>query len=250
MKHKLLLVPFVLALAGAGCGGGSTPEATGSNPAPAVAPVAVSSNCTNPYYPFKVGSKISYKTKSGSTSSTYSVEVQQAATADAFKLAYLFESEAGSMPVAQEFTCESGVIRAKGQLDMPSVAGGASISYTTNSVDGPFLPSDMNVGTKWDTTYNVTMHTTNPVLAKMMDGKNQSTHIKSEVIGEESVTVPAGTYTALKVKMNVEIKSDISKQPMGTTSEMWFVKGIGMVKSISGTGATKSVTEASVVSGF
>lgn len=211
---------------------------------------ANSGNCTNPYYPFKVGSKIVYKTTHGTTNSNYTMEVQPADNADTHKLVYTFTVRGQSFPITQEFVCDRDGIRAKGMLDLASALGGANFSFETNSVDGPFMPADMSVGTKWETTYNVTLHTTNAAMARMMEGKHQTTHIASEVVGEESITVAAGTYRALKVKMQIDITSEILPNPIRTTTETWFVRNIGMVKSISTSNGQTTTSEATSVSGF
>ena len=168
MKHKLLVVPMILALAGAGCGGSGSTSTGPSGMAGSGAAPANSGNCTNPYYPFKVGSKIVYKTTYGTTNSNYTMEVQPADNADTHKLVYTFTVRGQSFPITQEFVCDRDGIRAKGMLDLASALGGANFSFETNSVDGPFMPADMSVGTKWETTYNVTLHTTNAAMARMM----------------------------------------------------------------------------------
>jgi hypothetical protein len=253
MKSKLIIAPLlILTLAGAGCGGAapSASNAPGSpdNGTPGSNTTATG-GCNNPYYPFKVGSKITYKTVSPGLNSTYSMEVQPASDPDTHKLAYTFNVQGRSTVISQEFTCDSSGIHAKGQLDLSSAMGG-QISYQTDSVNGPFLPPDMSVGQTWQTTYNVTLHTTNPTMARILEGKHQSTQIKNTVEDEEDVTVPAGTYHALKVKMEITINTQLTPTPITTTTETWFVKGIGMVKSMSSSNGIQSTTEATEVSGF
>jgi hypothetical protein len=59
------------------------------------------------------------------------------------------------------------------------------------------------------------------------------------VMGTEEVTVPAGTYTALKVKSHMTMESADLPVPMNTAVDSieYWVKGVGMVKSV-GEGAT------------
>jgi hypothetical protein len=258
IKQKLLVIPLVLALAGAGCSnsGATTPTTPTSPSAPSAIPGSTAPSnsamggCTNPYYPFKVGSKITYKSTSPSTSSSYTVEVQPGSTSDAHKLLYTITANGKDYPIAQEFTCDGSGIRANGQLELGAAMGGMQVTYTTDSVNGPFMPSVMTVGTNWDTTYNVTIHTTNAALAPRIDGKQQSTHITNTVESEEDVTVPAGTYHAIKVKMDITINSALIPTPVHTTTETWFAKDIGMVKSVSSGSGMETTTEATAVSGF
>ncbi|HVM90982.1 MAG TPA: hypothetical protein VMU11_03750 [Verrucomicrobiae bacterium] len=258
MKHKLFIAPLlILTLAGAGCGGAapSGSDTTGSSPSGssdnsmAGSGAAMAGGCSNPYYPFKPGSKITYQTSGGGLNSTYSMEVLDSGNADTHKLSYTFNVNGHSNSITQEFACDNGGIHAKGQLDLSSAMGG-QFSYQTDSVDGPFLPSDMSVGQQWTTTYKVTLHTSNATMARIIEGKHQTTTVSSKVVGEEDVTVPAGTYHALKVQMDITINTEITPNPIHTTTVTWFVKNIGMVKSISTTNGSESTTEATEVSGF
>lgn len=57
---------------------------------------------------------------------------------------------------------------------------------------------------------------------------------KYEHQGEEEVTVPAGTYKAVKVRKSYTLAGD----PCTTTT--WYVKGVGLVKMEMDTGGAKS----------
>ena len=258
MKHKLLIAPLlILTLAGAGCGAsapsdsgsvGATPTGS-SDHGMAGSGAAMGGGCTNPYYPFKVGGKITYKTSSTNFNSTYSMEVLPAANADTHKLAYTFTVRGTTSTINQEFTCDGTGIVAKGQLDLSSAMGG-QFTYETDSVDGPFLPADMHVGQEWTNTFKVTLHTNNATMARLIEGKHQTTTISSKVVGEEDVTTPAGTYHALKVQQDITINTEITPNSIHTTTNVWFVKNIGMVKSVSNSAGAETTTEATEVSGF
>lgn len=59
----------------------------------------------------------------------------------------------------------------------------------------------------------------------------------NEVSGPESVTVPAGTFQAMKVMTKVV------QGGAPVTKTYWYAGGVGMVKSMTDTGAVKSTTE-------
>lgn len=48
-----------------------------------------------------------------------------------------------------------------------------------------------------------------------------------KVVGEETITVPAGTFDCVVVTENTDTKMLISKK---TTSKLWYAKGVGLVK--------------------
>ena len=59
----------------------------------------------------------------------------------------------------------------------------------------------------------------------------------NEVSGPETVTVPAGTFQAMKVMTKVV------QGGAPVTKNYWYAGGIGMVKSMTDTGSVKSTTE-------
>ena len=63
----------------------------------------------------------------------------------------------------------------------------------------------------------------------------------SEIVGFETVTVPAGTYTALQIRRSLSLKA--LDQSISTTSTFWFAKTIGIVKEVSSISGTEVSTE-------
>ncbi len=66
--------------------------------------------------------------------------------------------------------------------------------------------------------------------------------ITNRVVGREQVTVPAGTYDALKVESTMAIKMSVRVGQMTVPANRnvrntnWFAENVGMVKSISAPG--------------
>ncbi|HEX3086945.1 MAG TPA: hypothetical protein VHP99_20565, partial [Pyrinomonadaceae bacterium] len=59
----------------------------------------------------------------------------------------------------------------------------------------------------------------------------------NEVTGPETVTVPAGRFEAMKVTTKVV------QGGAPVTKTYWYAPGVGLVKSMTDTGAVKSTTE-------
>ena len=73
-----------------------------------------------------------------------------------------------------------------------------------------------------------------------------------EALSEESVTVPAGTFTAMKVKTDIALDVQITFQgnTIPSTSDfhmlIWWAPGVGLVKTetnaeLSGTGYSETI---------
>jgi hypothetical protein len=118
---------------------------------------------------------------------------------------------------------------------------GAGAKIDTLKSSGISYPSESrwNTGEKWTTDYDIKETIKNPdgksgdVVA---DGKvNQN----GEILGAEEVTVPAGKFQTMKVKVKtvLDLKVNVSGMTVPTKTNVettsWFAKDVGMVKSIS-----------------
>lgn len=254
------LLPSVLAaciLLGAGCSATPNPAPTPSpeQPASPSAPQdqarAQASNCDHPYYPLKLGTKTSYKTSAAGHASTFQWEVREA-TNDHATLHYTFDR---GMQMDSELSCGDDGLLAKTYLDLGSVMAGGDVQAKTLSSSGNFLPRDLAVGTTWTSTYEVEVKNTNPQAAQLgMATNHMNLTTENKVISEEQVTVPAGTFTALKVEsknaMKMKLGANMPEVNTAYTTYSYFVRGKGLVKSeisdsqlgTSGMEATEIVT--------
>jgi hypothetical protein len=250
MKKHLLSTLSLLVLFGVGCSGAVEPPAPAPAPSPEapVSPTRGASGCSHPYYPLNVGHEIAYRMTMGADASDLTVKVIPSEEAGFHKLQYTFQVRGTATPMFQEFTCAGGSLRARGQIDFSSVMAGSPFTFETESAEGEYLPADLTVGKKWETTFKSVMHTENPTMKAMVDGKRQTTTIKNEVVAEESVTVPAGTYPALKVKQDVTVVSEMMPtRPITASSYVWFVRDVGFVKTESLGGGSRTTMEATRV---
>ncbi len=216
------------ALLGAGClsGPDAAPGAGTSSGSGSVA------GCSNEYYPLTSGRSITYSTTPvGGRETTITFKFLESATAD-IKIEQSFSSERGPLTITTEADCVNGAIVSKGYADFGSAISGLNIRTETESVDGVFMPARLAVGTEWTTTYRMILHTDDARFRAMMDGKRQTATVTSKVIGEESITVPAGTFRALKVEQQTTVNSEmLGGQEISVPGTLWLVKDTGMVKS-------------------
>ena len=283
MRKKYLLSASLLlaslALVGAGCGQNAavSPSAPAGQqaapvtrqpvaaPAPAAVPSTTTADvCGNPYYPFKPGLAITYGvTPSPAANSDYTIRVVSVTGATA---AIRAEMAAG-VTADMEADCANGTVAMKGTFDLGAAAKGMTVKTTLVSSSGTFMPADVAAGSTWSNTQTVKMETsggTGEVAA--MGPITSTTTEQSKAVGQESVTVPAGTFDALKVEVTRTITSELAGPPPGvtlppgmklptpppttSTSTEWWVKGIGLVKTVTTTQGATSTVEAKANAGL
>ncbi|MCC6563504.1 MucBP domain-containing protein [Candidatus Uhrbacteria bacterium] len=237
---KWLALPAMLALLGQGCGRPAPAPGTTGSGAGGAGTVAGgtrggSNDCFNAYYPLNAGSSITYKSVSGDQVVPFTISVLEH-DADSIVLEYTFTVEGREAKITNELACENGTIRGKGHFDFAQAFLGIDIRYEVLRMEGEIMPADVRVGSEWTMENEVKMITsdTSPI-GRLMNGRVATTKIVSKVVGEESVTVPAGTFRALKIEQTVTSGGEISGRPYSTTAEnfAWYVKDVGLVKSQS-----------------
>jgi len=109
-------------------------------------------------------------------------------------------------------------------LDAP----GASVTYSgaqgssalvIQNVEGVTLPNDVQVGDNWSQTLQVA-------------GGNIHATIETSynAVGYETVTVPAGSFNALKVEQNGLV--NMGGQTLNSHAFFWYAQDVGVVKSV------------------
>lgn len=194
--------------------------------------------CDHPYWTLSKGATQHYKSSNGHES-TWKIEKVEGDKATV-TIAWTYDKSKPARESQIEVECNGEAI----SLDFTKLGEGREgTEMKVVKRSGAFLPpaSKLKAGYTWDTT--ATIETTNPRMAKPMTSDMTSSH---KVEGTESVTVPAGTFEALKITANNEMivqmpemrgkdgNSHTAAMPgmtMHTTSTYWLVKGVGMVKS-------------------
>lgn len=234
----------VLALTGAGCqSAGRTsavlPGAPGSVPAGSVATSSSGGEnlCDHPYYPLRLGYTAKFTNRYPGGSGTYDMSVTDRENQRIiFKIAF-----SGGTTATQSFSCTDGDLHATGYVDFASAAAGQRTSVETRRAEGVVIPRDVHVGSDWDTKFDIVIHSQNPTLIKAGMGDMSGTvAVHHKVLDEESVTVPAGTFTALKVQTETQVQFSARGTALGAAgappmiSNEWWVRGKGLVKTTTG----------------
>lgn len=248
----------VLALTGAACRGGgegptpATPDPTAADTRP-IPPEGMS--CNHEYYPLRPGYHIQYRNtyppSRGTSGIAYYAQNVRRVTPESVYLTTAFESSGGGPPIESnvEYRCIGGALLAAGYVNTGSlVPGGAAFNnyeVHTNSASGSIFPPRVNVGTTWDATFNVTIAPRDVAPAdseeRQLPPITMDVKVSHRALGIERVTVPAGTYEAMKISSQTEIDHRVA-----ISGFEWWVKNVGMVKSSmdAGGGAGSIVTEA------
>lgn len=126
-------------------------------------------------------------------------------------------------------------------IDIKS-GGGAKIDTLDSKGVSFIAETRWNPGEKWATTYNIKETIKGPD-GQTPNGEGSGTVNQSgEVIEAEQVTVPAGTFQTMKVKVKTTLDLTVKVSGMSIPTKTnidttaWFAKDVGMVKSETGLG--------------
>jgi hypothetical protein len=200
-------------------------------------PAAGQGICTNVYYPVRQGATWTYKSTGGPAGEYSFTDTITAVRGDGFTLS----TQIGDLTRTQEWTCTAEGLAALQLGGAPAAmlnSQNIQLNLDINNATGVTFPGQINPGDQWQQTMNVTGNVT------MMNEEADATgnaQMNFSAIGIESVTVPAGTFDALKVEVDVTLNVDATYEsitlPVSFSGEYiyWFAPGVGWVKS-SGTG--------------
>lgn len=196
-----------------------------------------SSLCAHEYYPVADGASWSYAgTSTGAEDYSFTNTITSTRS-DGFTVTVEFDN----LTLIQEWACIPDGILA---LDM---GGGAAGTLTTDNVNlvidtqnasGITYPNEITPGKTWQHALEFT---------GTMDFNGESVDVSGNTIynytavGVESVSVPAGTFEAMKLDVTTTINFNMnmagSEVPVAVTStgSSWFAPDIGWVKSVSTT---------------
>lgn len=170
--------------------------------------------CGNPYYPVVDGTKWVYSGPKGQFSQTIGTDT---------KGTFSIHIEAGANTFNIQGLCLEGgdisLLNVPGNSLTYSGESGAS-TMTTNRNEGITLPGDIQLSDDWSQKIGV----------EVTAGKqkmNFTIETTYTAVGYETVSVPAGTFKALKVEQ--------SSSMGGTnpdTQTLWYAQGVGLVKSV------------------
>jgi len=242
-----------LVLLGAGCKPAPTPgEPAGQEAAePAVKQTIGTGDCRHDYYPLMPGYSVSYRQTYGERQVNYVMTITEADDKRA-KMEFKFDqiAEVGKeFTFTQELSCSGGNLMPDGYLDMSEAFGGPKVRIETEEIEGVLMPEGLQNGSVWTSSYVMKMtpaDSSHPMAA--YGAMKSDVSVVNTVVGEETITVPAGTFDTLKVESVSTTTTEMTGLPNMPPSETtmteyeWWARGVGMVKSESGDGS--SVIEA------
>lgn len=223
--------------------GSPAPTENGNSPVEGTAPTeavnlevapTLPNACDNPYMPVVVGATWNY-TIAGPVPDTY-IHSVLSLEGDGFTEQDVF----GTGVTRQgQWKCENGNLIALN----PSGGGSASVSaegttvdYQTTALEGVTLPAALNPGDSWS--QSLTLEGTQTINGESFPVSNQVNQACTAA-GVESVTVPAGTFDAMRVdcKVDMNITIDMSGSPFTTPITLnntnWYALKVGLVKTFS-----------------
>ena len=202
------------------------------------APAAGEGLCANTYYPVREGATWSYQS-TGSPAGAYAfTDTITPIREDGFSLSSRF----GDLTRTQEWACKPEGLVAL-QLGGTSAATlntqNMQLNLEVKNVSGVTYPSEINVGDQWQ--HNLDFEGKMSV-ANQEGSATGNAQTNFNAIGNENVTVPAGTFDALKIQIDTTLNINVSVQGISVPVKFsgsysyWFVKDVGWVKA-SGTGS-------------
>lgn len=192
--------------------------------------------CGNPFYPVGEGWEWTYK--NGTTGKTHTITTSQVSS-KGFTQSYNF----GTLSFDNHWVCTGKGLM---QPEFRSNEAGSKIKLEVKTLraSGVAFPPRMSVGTTWSYTYDT--ESTANTGGRTMTMKSSQT-VTSKIVGQESVKVAAGKFSAIKVESSYSTKGTMEMAgksvPMNTTfkSTAWYAQGVGLVKSVSEAGTTELI---------
>jgi len=219
-----------------------TPQTNATEPATVTAegdgmPVTGQGLCANAYYPIREGATWSYKSSGGPAGEYSFTDTITSVRDDGFTLSTQF----GDLTRTQEWGCQSEGLVALQFGGAPAAmlnAQNMQLNLEINNVSGVTFPSEINAGDQWQ--HNLDFEG-NVTVANEEGAATGNAQTSFNAVGNESVTVPAGTFDALKIQVDTTLNINVTYQGLSVpvtffgSYTYWFVQGVGWVRA-SGTG--------------
>ncbi len=191
--------------------------------------------CANNLIPVKEGATWTYTNNVGASDAEQFTAAISEVRPDGFTVEL---SSAGNPTLRQDWLCKpEGLVASgfgSGQGFMGINVAGIDADLSTSNASGVILPPNVQQGTQWPFGIDISGKLSQGSLSANLDGKITSS---MQAVGSESVTVPAGTFNAVKVQGTGNVQINATYQgiplPFGSTVNMtfWFAPGVGWIKS-------------------
>jgi hypothetical protein len=255
-NRKILLAAFpTVALVLLGCNlskflpsGNTSSNTVTSDKETSDTSASISTLCNNGYYP--VGSTIVRKYHVAYPKGMLSDREYTESFSDFSEDTFVVNTDFGNIKAHINWRCTpDGLLATQYNNSIDLVKSGASAKVDTVDSNGvTFPPEDRwQAGEKWHAQYHV-IETMNGPDGKVMGTGDGTVQQDGEIVGLESVTVPAGSFQAMKAVLKTELEITIKmkgmsmpmKVPFETTA--WFAKDTGLVKSVTKMGRAGDTT--------
>ena len=221
--------------------GSTTSTASASSPASPASAVVSSGSLP---FPTTVGDTWNYSNSNGTTSQNKITSATQVAAGQEVAMAITFKDNGATTHSSWDY-----IVQPNGQIALPTSQFTSSVSGAGESV------KILSGGIYWPTAAQVSsgqpIHST-LAFEITLAGKTETIteHITSTGEGNQSVTVPAGTYTASVV--NVAETADFEGYNLTIDDKTWLASGVGPVQSelISVDGSKTDLTDKQVLTSF
>ncbi len=209
----------------------------GASPTPEVAPrsdtqaAAAPAACPNPYFPLEEGLKLTYRAGKSSQMVLSTKDVTPVPEGLKGTVAVSLKGRQGQT----EATCTSEGVRAGlGGLEGTLLsASGMNVEVVSSEGVAVPSPATMVPGGTWKNSLSVKLQPPGSKTGGIRPIISTTFDKEATVVGEEEVTVAAGTFKALKGK-NITTARSASAQPgsagRSMESYIWFAPGVGILK--------------------
>ncbi len=197
--------------------------------------VPISNPCENSYFPVKTGAAWNYTgTSENSETFSFTNSISEV-RADGFTLMTTFDN----LKRSHEWSCKPEGLVALTFGDGPTggiSTQGLDLEITTSNISGVSIPVNPQPGNEWNYNLDIVASLMLPDGQKGQAQGSMTTLMKA--IGVENVSVPAGTFEALRVESVPSINLTATYMglpiPVSFTGNvtLWFAPGVGWIKSI------------------
>ncbi len=200
---------------------------TAAPTATTAAPVAAG-DCDNPFFPAVEGRVMTYRNTVPAFGESEFSHTFSDVTDSSFNVNI---GVGDGENIIQKWTCSADGLLSPEMAQMPGMAEGMTFEYIEAS--GATLPAadQMTAGHEWTTHYVVEV--TMPDLGQGAMSMSETVDLVNTVAGEESVTVPAGTFDAVRVDTAGTIAVSIAGAPASNVEMSivsWYAEGVGLVR--------------------
>jgi hypothetical protein len=222
----------------------STSAASSASATSSASPAAAVSSSVSLPFPTTVGDTWDYSNSNGTTSVNKITSATQVAAGTQLAMAVSFKDNGATTHTTWDY-----IVAPNGQISLPTSQFTSSLSSAGATVKlvsgGIFWPTAAQVSSGQPDHSTLVMQIT-------VAGKTQTIteHITSTGEGNQSVTVPAGTYAATVV--NVAETADFEGYNLTIDDKTWLAPGVGPVQSelISVDGSKTNLTNKQVLTSF